>query len=212
VTTVAAVISPGIIVHIISLSIAVFQVASFQFISKEISMATALNMTMPIKQDDETKKQLAWLKENFASVAQSAIDKALLKSGTVHYARVLVIDDKYIQVITEFDGDKLAYTEFFRTELEDVFKLIFSIVEGAPSWEELNNKNTFFEVSKNFNLRALGNATDGDPSQGYLFCSYGDATVREIQSKIGSTPAPGASGPLVSVPGASTIPDTRDPV
>jgi hypothetical protein len=27
-------------------------------------------------------------------------------SRIVHYARVLVIDDQYIQVITEFDGDK----------------------------------------------------------------------------------------------------------
>lgn len=150
-------------------------------------MATALNMTMPLKQDAASQQQLQQLKEHFAEVAQPAIDAALAKSRIVHYARVLVVDDKYIQVLTEFDGDKMAYTEFFRKELPEVFRLIFSVVEGVPPWEEMNNATKFFEVSGGFNLRALGNSSDGNPEVGYLFSAVGDATVREIQDSLPSS-------------------------
>ena len=108
-------------------------------------MITALNMTMPIKQDAETQQELKKLKAIFADHVQPKIDEALKKSELVHFARVLVIDDKYIQVITEFDGDKENYTEFFRTELNEVFKAIFALLranrdgsmlfEKVKSWE-----------------------------------------------------------------------------
>jgi hypothetical protein len=147
-------------------------------------MTTALNLTCPLKQDAASQQQLQQLKEHFAEVAQPAIDAALAKSHIVHFARVLVIDDKYIQVITEFDGDKNAYTEFFRRELPGVFKAIFDLVEGAPPWDELNNTTKFFEVASGLNVRALGNSSDGDPEVGYLFSAVGDKTVREIQDSL----------------------------
>jgi hypothetical protein len=150
-------------------------------------MATVLNMTMPLKQDDESKKRLQELKTNFSHGIQQKINAALMKSRIVHYARLVVIDDKYIQVLTEFDGDRLEYTEFFRKELPDVFRAVFSLVEGVPSWEELNNPNSFFEHARRFNVRSLGASVDGEESEGYLFCAYGDATVREIQDKLGRT-------------------------
>ncbi len=76
-------------------------------------MTTALNLTLPIKQDAATLQKLAYIKQNFAVSIQPMIDAALQKSEIVHYARVLVIDDKYIQVITEYDGPKEVYAEFF---------------------------------------------------------------------------------------------------
>jgi hypothetical protein len=149
-------------------------------------MATALNMTMALKQDPQTQQLLAQVKATFADKIQPAIDAALRKSQIVHFARVLVIDDKYIQVITEFDGDKQQYTEFFRKELQPVFKVIFSMAEGVPSWDELNDSNTFYKYSKGFNLKALGQSTSGDPSEGWLFSAYGDKTVKDLLAATGA--------------------------
>ena len=56
----------------------------------------------------------------------------MAKSEVVHFARVLVIDGKYLQVLTEFDGDSTAYTESFKQELGPAFREIVSLVEGAP--------------------------------------------------------------------------------
>jgi hypothetical protein len=97
---------------------------------------------------------------------------------------VLVIDDKYIQVITEFDGDKVVYTDWFRKNLPTVFKTIFSLVEDAPPWEELNDRDPFYAYSKTKNVRALGDDAN-DPNEGYLFSAYETKTVAEILPKIG---------------------------
>jgi hypothetical protein len=103
----------------------------------------------------------------------------LRMSQIVHYARVLVIDDKYVQVITEFDGDGEVYTEFFRRALPDVFKALFALVEDAPPWEELDDRDAFHRFTQSKNLKALGtHATDA--RQGYLFAAYPDLDVKQI--------------------------------
>ena len=147
-------------------------------------MITALNMTVPLKQDEESQKKLQRLKAVFADHIQPEIDRALRKSGIVHFARVLVIHDKFLQVITEFDGDPEEYTEFFRRELPHVFKPIFELAEGAPPWDELNDQDTFFQASKHLNVKALGRSTDGREEQGWLF-SHFPKTVREIEEALG---------------------------
>ena len=147
-------------------------------------MAIALNMTAPLKQDPASQQQLQGLIAAFADKVQPAIDQALSGSEIVHFARVLVIDNKYLQVLTEFDGDPMQYTEFFRQHLGPVFKEIFSLVEGAPPWDELDNPNSFYEFSHGLNLNALGKSTTpGDP-RGWLFSAFGDKTVREIKSAL----------------------------
>jgi hypothetical protein len=97
-------------------------------------MALSLNFTAPLKQDTETQQRVQQLRDVFADNIQPQIDAALAKSELVHFARILMVDNKYIQVLTEFDGDPMCYTEFFRTELPFVFERIFSLVEGAPPW------------------------------------------------------------------------------
>lgn len=149
-------------------------------------MLTALNMTMPLKQDAESQAKLQQMKAAFADHIQPAIDAALRKSQMVHFARVLVIDNKYIQVLTEFDGDPMEYTEFFRRELQPVFRNIFELAEGVPPWDEINNQDAFFEASKGFNVKALGRSTDGREDQGWLFSYFGERTVREIEEAIGT--------------------------
>ncbi|OWK22189.1 hypothetical protein AJ88_15750 [Mesorhizobium amorphae CCBAU 01583] len=95
-------------------------------------MAHALNLTLKIRQDETAKATLAKVKADFATKIQPMIDAALRESDVVHFARVLVIDDLYLQVLTEYDGDHKAYTEFFRQKLPQVFGLLFSLAE-SPS-------------------------------------------------------------------------------
>ena len=147
-------------------------------------MALTLNFTAPLKQDTESQKHLQQLAAVFTDQVQLVIEKALDKSELVHFARILVIDNKYIQVLTEFDGDPMQYTEFFRQELGPVFETIFSLVEGAPPWDELNNPNSFYEYTHGLNLTALGSSVDANYDHGYLFCAFGDATVREIKKHL----------------------------
>src|SRR3712207_6239337 len=72
--------------------------------SRRTAMATALNLTVPLKQDPEAQQQLQELGATFAQSVQPMLDAALAHSQIVHFARILVIDNKYLQVLTEFDG------------------------------------------------------------------------------------------------------------
>jgi hypothetical protein len=152
-------------------------------------MAHALNLTLRIKQDPDTQKRLAQIAAIFASQIQPKIDKALRDSQIVHFARVLVIDNKYLQVITEYDGTHVDYTEFFRQQLPDVFGMLFSLAENAPPPAAMNDQNAFFEFSKSLQIRSLGDSVDGDTDQeehlaGYLFSAYGNREVKEILPKL----------------------------
>jgi hypothetical protein len=155
-------------------------------------MAIALNFTVPLKQDPQSQESLRHLVASFAQDVQPALDAALSRSEIVHFARILVIDNRYMQVLTEFDGDPMDYTEFFRKQLGPVFQAIFALAEGAPPWDELNNPNSFYEYTRTLNLPSLGTSTVGNEGRGYLFSAVGDTTVRELQvalHKSGSAPA-----------------------
>lgn len=149
-------------------------------------MTHALNLTLPLKQDDKTKADLINLVEIFAEQIQPKIEEALKKSRIVHFARVLVIDDKYIQVITEYEGDHQEYTEFFRKELTPIFAKIFSLAADAPA---ASDTVAFWEYSKDHNIRSLGSHThkgldfNGKPA-GWLFSAYDHKDVRTIQTAL----------------------------
>ncbi len=154
-------------------------------------MAHALNLTLPIKQDPETLQKLQELKRDFATDIQPKIEAALRASKIVHFARVLVIHDKFLQVITEYDGDPTEYTEFFRKALPEVFETLFSVAalpEGAPSFRELNEES-FFKLSQSLDLPSLGESVEGHVdregrTKGYLFSAYGNRNVEEILQRL----------------------------
>jgi hypothetical protein len=152
----------------------------------ESVMTHALNLTLPIKQDADTQAKLQQLTAIFAEKVQPAIEAALQQSHIVHFARVMVIDNKYIQVITEYEGSHQEYTEFFRRALSPVFGAIFGLAEGAP---DVSDPQAFWEYSKNHNIQSLGTATDGsldfdgNPA-GWLFSAYGFKTVEVIQAAL----------------------------
>jgi hypothetical protein len=149
-------------------------------------MTHALNLTFPIKQDAETQAKLKQLADNFATEFQPAIEAALIKSRLVHFARIVVIDNKYIQVLTEYEGPHQEYNEFFRREAGPIFAAIFALTDGVP---DVSNTNAFFEFSRNHNIRSLGNATDGSTDfdgnpAGWLFSAYNNKNVEEIQAAL----------------------------
>lgn len=149
-------------------------------------MTHALNLTLPIKQDAATQAKLEQLKAAFAQKVQPAIEAALRKSKIVHFARVLVIDNKYIQVITEYEGPHQEYTEFFRRELTPIFAQIFSLADGVP---DVSDPNAFWKFSMEHNVRSLGLTTgnstgfDGAPA-GWLFSAYDHKDVETIQAAL----------------------------
>ena len=150
-------------------------------------MATALNLTIPIKQDKETLANLRKLEADFATEIQPKIDAALRGSKIVHFARVVVCYDKYLQVLTEFDGDQKEYSDFFLRTLPDVFAKLFSLAElpaDSPPFASLD-ADKFFKLAKSFQCRSLGKSTDetnGD--QGYLFSAYDRRLVKDILPKL----------------------------
>lgn len=149
-------------------------------------MTHALNLTLPLKQDDASQAKLKELAAAFAEHVQPVIAEAMRRSEIVHNARVNVIDNKYIQVITEFDGTYQEYAEFFRRELTPIFAKIFELAEGAP---DVTDGNAFFMYSMKHNLRSLGTTVadargfDGE-LEGFLFSAYDHADVRKIKAAL----------------------------
>lgn len=149
-------------------------------------MTHALTLTLPIKQDAATLAKLKALKDSFAGEIQGEIAKALKKSQIVHFARVVAIDDKYIQVITEYEGPHPEYTEFFRKELTPVFAGIFALAAKTP---DVSDPDKFWEYSRDHNIQSLGVTTSGSTDfngkpAGWLFSAYDGKTVKEIQADI----------------------------
>lgn len=149
-------------------------------------MTHALNLVLPLKQDEDTRKALAALAERFATDIQPKIDAALRKSEIVHFARVVPIGTDYICVFTEYEGGHKEYTEFFRRELTPVFAAIFGLAEGAPSADDAA---AFWEYSMSKNLRSLGTAADGATDMGgqvsgWLFSAYDHKKVKKIQAAL----------------------------
>jgi len=156
-------------------------------------MPIALNLTVPLKQDPRSQAGLKQLESAFATTIQQPIDRALAESNIVYFARVVVIKEKgvarYLQVLTEFDGDPVDYTEFFRLKLGKVFETIFALAEGAPPWKELNTKDRFTKYTHDLNLRSLGESKDGNDDRGYLFSAVGGSTVHDLRKASASAGA-----------------------
>jgi hypothetical protein len=148
-------------------------------------MAHALNMTMKIKQDPANLVALQEFKRDFATKYQKKMDDELRASKLVHFARIVVIDDLYLQVITEYDGDHKEYTEYFRRRLPELFKAMLSLVEGTPPWEQID-ANSFFRLTQGLQKRSVGETTIGDmvgdKTAGFLFSAYGAREVKDILS------------------------------
>lgn len=84
---------------------------------------------------------------------QPAINAALTKIGTVHFARFLVIPGtQYLFVITTYDGDFNAYIQAFTNLLGDVFNGLLSCVDPAPPLPVQQNVAAFQAFVSQYNV------------------------------------------------------------
>lgn len=148
-----------------------------------------LNFFVPIRQDAEALKKLQELKDTFAKVDQDLIEAAARKSRIIHFLRVLVLDDKYLVVLTEYEGGHKEYAEFFRKELNELFKKIFEMADIEVDWNDVNNEPAFYAAASKFQIRSLGNSIydemgPDDKPAGYLFSAYKNRSVEDILKKI----------------------------
>lgn len=151
-------------------------------------MAHSLNLTLKIGQDAATQKKLQEFIQLFPRV-QDQIAAAMKKSEILHFARVVVIGTEYIQVLTEYDGDRRAYTEFFRSELPDIFQKVFELGENAPPWSELKDPDNFFNFTKDLDIKPLGTSMSNDPDDHWVFSAYGNLSVKEILAALAKAQA-----------------------
>jgi hypothetical protein len=150
-------------------------------------MPHALNLTIPIAQDHQTLERLQQMKARFSTHIQPRLETALRRSKLVHFARVVVIQDKYIQVVLEYDS--YAHLEFFRRELNDLFQDIFSFADLQLDPKTISDERAFYRALAGLQRRSLGKSTDGSLDfngniEGYLFSAYGSRTVTEILSSV----------------------------
>ena len=151
-------------------------------------MAHSLNLTLKIGQDAATQQKLQQFVQIFPLV-QAKIAAAMKKSQILHFARVVLIGTEYLQVLTEYDGDRQEYTEFFRSQLPDIFEKVFELGEGAPPWSELQDPDNFFNFTKGLDIKPLGTSLSNDPDDHWVFSAYGDLSVKEILAALAKAQA-----------------------
>src|SRR5271168_5321984 len=107
---------------------------------------------------------------------QAAINAALTKVGTVHFARFLMVPGtQYLFVITTYDGDFNAYIQAFTNIVGDVFNKLLSCVNPAPPLPVQQNVAAFQAFVTQYNL----------PTG--LYSAYPNCTVVQIWGN-GCTP------------------------
>jgi len=147
------------------------------------STPNILNATLPLKQDAQSQATLKKLIDgDFKKDWATEVWRVLKESNMVHYARFTVIDNKYLQILTEFDGDFIAYSEYFATHLPVFFQTLFTLVDaqlpqgddGKPDLQKV------FEYigSKKVNLPCLG---------GVAFSAIGPYRVQEVKKALDVT-------------------------
>jgi hypothetical protein len=123
----------------------------------------------------------------------SKLDAALTSIGTVHYARILLLDastpnlqpsgkssDSYvIAVITEYDGSFDAYIQDFVSQVGAIFDALLQLVVGGAAVTPVANNVAAFEA-----FVAQNDASQHAPNTN-LFQAY-TATVQQILASLPS--------------------------
>lgn len=136
-----------------------------------------LNVTLPLKQDADSRDKIKDLAGRFATVYWPKVRQVLSDSKMVYYARFVIIGDppRYLQILTEYDADFRVYTDYFADNLQDFFSTLFAVVEGAPPAGTPTTRDFVYKLVHNFDLPCLGNV---------WFSAFGQSTVKEIQQQI----------------------------
>jgi hypothetical protein len=144
------------------------------------STPNMLNATLPLKQDAASQAKLKTFADEFKTKWVPQVWGVLKKSNMVHYARFTVIDNKYLQILTEFDSDFITYSKFFAKELPDFFQAVFSLVDADlprnPGGDA--DLSLIFDYIDKKNLRSVG---------GVAFSAIGPFRVPEVKRALNVT-------------------------
>lgn len=147
-------------------------------------MITTLNLTLKLKQDAASIEKIEKLKSTFVEKYQGAINDAMRDFAGVHFARVLIIHNQYLLVLTEFDGEKTIYADFFRIALKDFFKEVFCLAEGNLDVRAVDNSRAFLEIAQTNNIKPLGKSLYKDNNDGFMYMAQDQVSVRDITRSL----------------------------
>jgi hypothetical protein len=149
-------------------------------------MASPLTLILPVIPGTNLETLAATLGQH-----NEQLDAALKSIGTVHYARILLLDastsslqpggnssDSYkIAVITEFDGSFNAYIQDFVSQVGPIFDALLQFVVGGQALIPVANNVAAFEA-----FISLNDASEHAPNTN-LFQAY-TATVQTILASL----------------------------
>ena len=140
-------------------------------------MPNILNATLPLKQDAASQAKIKAFAAQFATAFWPKVSQVLHDSHMVYYARFTITsDNRWLQILTEYDTDFQTYSNYFADNLKDFFGEVFSVVEGAPSASDAGNRDVFFKWIKAHDLDCLGKV---------YFSAFGELGVKDMQAKLG---------------------------
>lgn len=155
-------------------------------------MASPLTLMLPVIPGTSLETLAVTLGKSNAE-----LDAALTSIGTVHYARILLLDastpnlqpnlaaggakDSFvIAVITEYDGSFDAYIQDFVSQVGTIFDALLGFVVGGAALIPVASNVAAFEA-----FIALNDASQHLPNQNTLYQAY-TATVQEILANLPS--------------------------
>lgn len=165
-------------------------------------MASPLSLFMPINPGVDLQKMAAGLGQ-----MSQALNEALTAVGTVHYARILLLDrstpnlqpnpadpseDYVLAIITEYDGSFDKYISDFVAQVGQIFDALLEfVVGGAALIPVVNNQAAFLAYIK-------ANDASQDPAEAgeQLYEAYTDTvqTLLALGAKPPASTAPPSSG------------------
>ena len=101
-----------------------------------------------------------------------AFAKAADAVGSLHYYRLITIDDKYFLFICEYDGELEAILRTMASKFGAIFDGILAHVDGPPPLPVANNADAFVEW-----------AAENQISPFTVYEAYPGVSVREIKSR-----------------------------
>jgi len=154
-------------------------------------MPNFLNLTLPIKQDDQSQAEIRSFASQFGDTAQPITNQIMRQSRDVHHARAVVIEYQgkvlFLQVITEYDSDFKIYTKWFAAKLPDFFAALFHFVPDGLTLDEIkdpdklddkyHNVKKALRNGKKFTVRRQGTDDKGDLKEELLKAEWSISTT-----------------------------------
>jgi hypothetical protein len=116
------------------------------------ALQTPLTCILPIRSPEGFRALVALLPN-----AKPKIDEALMKIGTVHFARfVFLQNDTQLAIITTFDGPFERYISDFAFHLGPIFDALFEHIENPPPAPVARNTREFVDWVRAHDARDIG--------------------------------------------------------